>query len=218
VIAYQALRDGGELTVENINPQLWPLVLPVERLHADPKNARKHGERNLVTIQTSLRAYGQQKPIVVLASGRIVAGNGTFAAAKALGWRYLAAVVYADEPSWRMYALADNRSAELAEWDYPELAAALREMQDDGLRIDELGWADYELEPLLNATFTPPPVEATEPDGARKGRAIKLTDEQYEVVQRAITAARQRVGAADLSEGRALELIAADYLAGNGAA
>lgn len=51
-----------------------------------PKNARKHSKRNLDVIKKSLETCGQQKPIVVNADNVVLAGNGTLAAAKALGW------------------------------------------------------------------------------------------------------------------------------------
>ena len=58
----------------------------IEDLHFDPANVRKHDEKNLEAIKSSLLRFGQQKPIVVDGKGIVIAGNGTLTAAKALGW------------------------------------------------------------------------------------------------------------------------------------
>ena len=71
---------------------LRPLAVAVDGLHPDPANARTHDQRNLDAIKASLAKFGQRKPIVVQRQGMIVrAGNGTLAAAKALGWTEIAA-------------------------------------------------------------------------------------------------------------------------------
>ena len=51
-------------------------LVKIETLVFDPANARKHGEKNLAAIKSSLQRFGQQKPIVVDANGVVRAGNG----------------------------------------------------------------------------------------------------------------------------------------------
>ena len=58
-------------------------------LAIDPANVRKHDDRNLAAIKSSLSRFGQQKPIVIRPDGSVVAGNGTLAAAQSLGWETL---------------------------------------------------------------------------------------------------------------------------------
>lgn len=119
----------------------------VEDLSLDPANARKHPERNLEAIKASLRRFGQQKPIVIDASNVVRAGNGTLEAAKALGWETLDCVrteLTGSEAT--AYAIADNRTAELAEWDNECLAAHLVGLQTEdeelaacsGFDVDEI--------------------------------------------------------------------------------
>jgi hypothetical protein len=101
----------------NINDNLKDLR-DLGSLHEDPRNARRHPTRNLDAIKASLRDLGQQKPIVVDRKGKIVAGNGTYRAAQALGWDKIAVVEFqGTEKEARAFAIADNRTAELAEWD-----------------------------------------------------------------------------------------------------
>lgn len=58
--------------------------VPVDQLKFDPKNSRKHDTKNIKAIKESLLKFGQQKPIVVMADGTVIAGNGTLQAFKEL--------------------------------------------------------------------------------------------------------------------------------------
>jgi ParB-like chromosome segregation protein Spo0J len=115
----------------HIAEDLRKLAVAVADLNPDPSNARRHGERNLDAIKASLAAFGQRKPLVVQREGMIVrAGNGTLAAAQALGWDHIAAVVIDEDSAQAVqFAIADNRTAELAEWDNETLASLLDGME-----------------------------------------------------------------------------------------
>lgn len=121
-------------------PGLLPLLVPISQLEEDPDNVRLHPEDNLEALESSLRTFGQTKPVVVRLeryaspsqsmpdSGRmvVVAGNGTLRTAKVLGWTHLAAVEFAGPKRFAdAYAIADNRIPELAAWDQPKLDAQL---------------------------------------------------------------------------------------------
>ena len=103
--------------------------IEISKLIGDPANIRKHGERNIQTIVGSLHRFGQQKPIVIDRGNIIRAGNGTLEAARSIGWTHLDCVrtelLSSDAIA---YAIADNRTAELAEWDDDALAAQLNEL------------------------------------------------------------------------------------------
>ena len=120
----------------------------LDSLRLDPSNARRHDKRNLSAIQESLRRFGQRKPIVVSTDGIVIAGNGTVEAARALGWTEISVARIPSE--WtsdqiKAYALADNRSAELAEWDETTLAEQLIELDDMGWDVEALGFDMPEL-------------------------------------------------------------------------
>ena len=94
-------------------PSLKVETVTLASLALDPRNARRHPERNLESIKASLNRFGQQKPIVVDADGVIVAGNGTYAAAAALGWKSIDVVcTKLRGAEARAFAIADNRTAE----------------------------------------------------------------------------------------------------------
>ncbi len=101
-------------------------LVPIDSLTPDPANVRRHPDNNLEAIKASLKRFGQQKPIVIDSADIIRAGNGTWAAAKALGWRKIWSIKTALAGSDAVaYALADNRTAESAQWDSPALASQL---------------------------------------------------------------------------------------------
>ena len=125
-------------------------TVDVDAISPDSANVRRHGERNLETVRASLRKFGQQKPIVVDESGVIVAGNATWHAAKSLEWDTIDIVRTPLKGAEAVaYAIADNRTAELAEWD-DSLAEALAGLQKDD-SIDHLvaGFTDAEVEELV---------------------------------------------------------------------
>jgi DNA modification methylase len=121
----------------------------VTELREDPANARAHDERNIDAIRASLAAFGQRKPIVVR-EGVVVAGNGTLRAAVALGWDQIAAVDADDlSPAQAAaYALADNRTSELATWDMEALRRAAAALEVDWGALDAIGLSAADLDAI----------------------------------------------------------------------
>jgi DNA modification methylase len=78
----------------------------------------------------------------------VIAGNGTMTAAQELGWTEIAAVRTAlVGVEATAFAIADNRSAELAEWD-DDLAGVLKSLADANIDLAELGFAQDDLEKI----------------------------------------------------------------------
>jgi DNA modification methylase len=112
-------------------------TVPVSTISPDPSNARKHDQRNLDAIRGSLARFGQQKPIVVDEAGVVVAGNGTLEAAKALGWQSISVVRTKLKNADRTaFAIADNRTGELAGWDNDALYRSLKDLEAYGVDLD----------------------------------------------------------------------------------
>ncbi len=145
--------------LDHIAEPLRKLAVPTDSLTLDPANARTHSPKNLAAIKASLTRFGQRLPIVVQREGMIVrAGNGRVMAARELGWTHIAAVVCDDENIDAVaFAIADNRSAELADWDDAALAALLDELPAE--TVADLGFDDDDLAALAgddsDAAFDP---------------------------------------------------------------
>ena len=134
-------------------------TLQIKDLRPDPNNARQHDEKNLKAIQGSLKEFGQRKPIVINDSFVIVAGNGTVEAAKRLGWTKIECVQVPGDwtaAQTKAFALADNRTAELAAWTPEVLAAQLVELEASGFKIEEFGFEKIEEASNLKADDAEP--------------------------------------------------------------
>jgi len=116
-------------------------IVGIEKLNPDPANARRHSKRNVEEIARSLKAFGQHAPLVVQKSTmRVLVGNGRLEAMKSLGWKQAAVYIVDDDNVTAVRrALADNRTAELAEWDEAALAGLMANVEDiPGWNADEL--------------------------------------------------------------------------------
>lgn len=210
-------------TKNQILTQLDPLIVDIDSLNQDSENARLHPERNMASIKDSLCLYGQCKPVVVQRWSErkqmenvIVAGNGTTAAAKELGWDKIAAVITdMTDTEAAGYGLADNRTAELAKWDFEVVARLDALLREQG--VDPVGFSADELEVLRMADWTPPAIEEGEfsPNGEKpEPLMVSFTPDQYQTIGQAITEVRERDGE-ELSQDEALVAICQDWLAAN---
>ena len=108
-----------------------------EDIRPDPKNARRHPEKNQTLIRKSLEEVGGFRSIAVDGDGVIRAGNGVYEQAVALGMKIRVIEAARDEliavkrpdligAQAERAAILDNRTGELAEWE-PEVLAWLKE-------------------------------------------------------------------------------------------
>lgn len=119
-------------------------IIPYER------NARKN-DQAVAAVAESIRQCEYIAPIIVDENHVILAGHTRWKALKKLGQTEAESVVKSgltDEQK-RKYRLLDNKTAELAEWDFDLLADELDGLDFDGLSLDwgiddeEEGKGDY---------------------------------------------------------------------------
>ena len=123
-------------------------TISIDSLEYDPFNVREHDERNVDAIKASLARFGQQKPIVVKKDGTVIAGNGTLGAMRMLGYKeVVVAETELEGEEAVAFAIADNRTAELADWDNQALAQALDQLGDELLPAS--GFDENELSLLM---------------------------------------------------------------------
>lgn len=134
---------------KNIAPALRPLAVDLETLELDPRNARKHPDRNRDAVRASFERFGQRLPLVASGS-RVLVGNLRLEVARALGWKALAVVQVPPEDA-EAFAVAENRAGELAEWDDGQLAEILAELEldRDADLLAAVGFSEAELSNLL---------------------------------------------------------------------
>lgn len=189
-------------------------TLSIRDLTPDPENARLHDDKNLKAIQGSLKEFGQRKPIVITAAGVIVAGNGTVEAAKRLGWTEIEAVRVPGD--WtpnqiKAFALADNRTAELAAWDIQVLDQQLWDLEQEELDVTLLGFESRivaEVEDPFGLLKDEPRKDATQ-------MTFTVTLEQADVIREKLKRAKQSPRLIkdenENSNGNALYLIASEW-------
>jgi DNA modification methylase len=144
-------------------------VTSINSLKSDHKNARRRTDRSSELIKESLQRYGAARSIVIDEDNRILAGNGTIEGAKAAGIKNVRIIetegdeiiavrrTGLSEDQKVGLALADNRTADLSEWDQ-EMLHRLSEEHD----IEP--WFNQEdLDELLNVTELDPEGGNTKP-------------------------------------------------------
>lgn len=112
-------------------------VVSIDDVHADPANVRRHPERNQATIRASLTRFGPGRSLVLDGRNVVRAGNGTLEQARQNGFdevvivdpkpNQLVAVRRLDwsDTEATGYAIADNRSSDIATNDDTALAEQL---------------------------------------------------------------------------------------------
>lgn len=162
----------------------------ISDLKHDSKNPRRHTSRNVGMIQESLQRFGGLRGIVIDENGTVLAGNGVLEAAAQAGIEDVEVIDHdgsklvairvshlsAEEKA--QYAVADNRTTDLSEWDVPMLSS----LADDGVDLSSF-FFDEEWDKLL-ASIDPDPDES-------KGET-DLWEGRFEVVVECDSEAQQQ--------------------------
>ncbi len=103
-------------------------------------------------VARSIREFGFRQPIVVDGDGVIICGHTRWKAAQKLGLETVPIHVARDlSPAQiKAYRIADNQTAQLAEWDFDLLPIELHELQGMDFDLGLLGFDQDELAKLLN--------------------------------------------------------------------
>jgi ParB-like chromosome segregation protein Spo0J len=134
----------------------------IDTLRPHPRNAR-NGDTD--AIAESLRVNGQYRPIVIAADGTILAGNHTYMAAMEIGWDRITAVridVAPDGPEAHRIMLADNRTADLGNYDRGLLADLLVNLNTD-VGLIGTGYTEEYLTDLLEQLEQTGPIIVDDP-------------------------------------------------------
>lgn len=126
--------------------------VPIDELKPFAKNPRKISEAGLEKIRRSIEQFGFANPILVQqGTNVIIAGHQRWKAAKAAGLDRVP-VVYLDmdDETAKAYNIADNRTAEEAEWEPALLSELMSELKDIGFDLTLTGFEDKEIGEILN--------------------------------------------------------------------
>src|SRR5262245_22629651 len=126
--------------------ELWP----IERVKPYDRNPRLNDEA-VDAVASSIQEFGFRQPIVVDAAGVIVVGHTRWRAAKKLGLAQVPVHVATDltPEQIKAYRLADNKTNELAEWNFDLLPLELADLQAANYDLGLLAFSADELAELL---------------------------------------------------------------------
>jgi len=126
------------------------------------KNPRVN-DKAVDAVAESIRQFGFRQPIVLDAEGVIICGHTRWKAAQKLGLEKVPVHVATDLPPEKVkaYRIADNKVAELADWDYDLLPIELADLRSADIDLELLGFSSEELEKMLGTTGT---AGLTDPD------------------------------------------------------
>jgi hypothetical protein len=107
------------------------------------RNARRHRSSQIAEIKASIKEWGWTVPILIDEQDVIIAGHGRVLAAQELGIIDVPVVIARGwtEQQKRAYRLADNEIAAHAMWDITLLRAELKELRDQGVDLELMGFA-----------------------------------------------------------------------------
>lgn len=202
-----------------IHESLQPLAVKISTLKLDPQNARKHNRENIDAIANSIRRFGFRDVCVAHRDTRVVlSGNGRVEAAMALKMTEVPVIFVDDNEAEAMaFAIGDNRSAELAEWDLEALTRVTDRLAEHNIDLSTIGFTDEalgELRTVQTFDLKDSPYASMDLTGFsnRKPPApLRLSEDQWLIIGPAITRVRE-TSDTTLSDGDALAVILQHYL------
>lgn len=142
------------------------ITRPINEVRPYEKNPRNN-DAAVDAVAASIKEFGFKQPIVIDAAGIVIAGHTRLRAAKKLGLTKVPCIMADDltEEQVKAYRLADNKTAELAEWDLDLLAEELDDILD--IDMEDFGF-EFEDEPereVVEDNFEPvvPPDPKSKP-------------------------------------------------------
>lgn len=118
------------------------VYIETDKLKLNPKNPRKN-DGAVDTVIKSIEKYGFKNPLIADSNLVVYCGNTRLKAAKKLGLKEVPVIIADDltTEQIREYAIIDNKSSEIAEWDFELLNA---ELADLDLNDFDLDWEMHE--------------------------------------------------------------------------
>ena len=138
----------------------------IEELQPYEHNPRKN-DAAIEAVAASIQEFGFKVPIVIDSAGVIVAGHTRLKAAKLLGLSYVPCIIADDltEEQIKAFRLADNKTAELADWDEELLKDELAALSEIDMTL-----FGFEIEEADPEEITEDEFEEEPPEAARSKR------------------------------------------------
>ena len=128
------------------------------------RNSRTHSTEQIAQVAASIREFGFTNPVLIDATGGIIAGHGRVLAARQLNLDQVPCLrlSHLSETQKRAYVIADNKLAENSGWDMEMLAAEFEDLLNQEFNAALTGFSDDEIGKLLQ--FIPDVIGETDQD------------------------------------------------------
>jgi len=145
------------------------------------ENNPRFNQKAVEKVAKSIQEFGFRQPIVVDKTGIIIVGHTRYLAAKELGLETVPVHIadLSDEKA-KAYRIADNKTGEIAEWDFEKLEIEINALENEGLDLEITGFTVEEFErgrkeQIRNGRI-PPDVqpEPIDPPTTKRGQLFKL--------------------------------------------
>jgi DNA modification methylase len=121
----------------------------IENLHPWEDNPRLN-DHAVDAVAESIRSFGFNAPILCDQNMTIIAGHTRWKAAHKLSMEKVPVIVIEmNDAQRRAFAIADNKTAEIADWDFPKLREILEKLRTEDIEIRGLGFSDEEIRRLI---------------------------------------------------------------------
>ena len=116
-------------------------MVNIKKIKPYENNAKKHSKEQIEKLSASLRHIGFVRPLLIDEDCNLLAGHGVLAAAESIGMDIVPCLIVRglSEAEKRAYIIADNKLAELSEWDVKLLDIEMSYLNEVGFCLDELG-------------------------------------------------------------------------------
>lgn len=142
LVDYDATADAS--------PGAFAEYWPIEQVTPYARNPRKNANA-ISAVAASLKEFGFRQPLVVDDDGVVIVGHTRLEAARALGLSHVPVHIARGltKAQVKAYRIADNRTAENADWDRDLLALEFTDLRLNDFDLTLTAFTEQEIEGVL---------------------------------------------------------------------
>ena len=155
----------------------------INKLRPWEGNPRKHDD-DVDMLVVSITAHGFKDPIEVDRDYVILAGHGRTEAAKKMGLQRVPVIVHdvsVRDKKVQAYVLANNKTAERSEWDFPKLKDVFTEIDTGEFALEITGFDMGEIEDVMTWGVEPDEDEKADSVPSAPVEAVSKLGEMYQL-------------------------------------
>jgi DNA modification methylase len=145
------MSNGAYIPV-SVAPDEHLLMRAPEELTPWPRNPRTHSAKQLEKLKASIKEFGFTAPVLTDENGVVLSGHGRLEAARALKLPKIPTRVITGltEAQKRAYVIADNKLAQLSDWDKKMLKGELEILTKEDFSVELTGFSTAEVDLIFD--------------------------------------------------------------------